>query len=560
MQPFHQSISARILATVLGLGLVAALLVGAAILTMEGLRDRTDNLRRSALQAVYAERINSLVALVVMDSRGIYAARDRNEMRYFADGIERNLVALNELMTSWLGEIAPDERAPVEALNVELGRLAQLRRRLIAAGLDKGADAARDIGEGNRSERQSLNEQLQAIAIRHSENDVRLAMQRIETYERNRIGILLLIGSLGIVIAMSAAWLVVSRTVLRPLKSLNASVDRMAGGDLQSAVAGTGRADEIGSIACSVEAFRHGLVQMQDIRAREHDNDKARLERAERIQRATMRFEQAIRDCMAKTHQSIAKVGEIADALRSLATVSTQETHSLSASAHEASVNAQSVASAAEQLHASVNAIFAQIERSSATAALAAKNAEEATTTVDELDGAVAKIGKVVALINDIAEQTNLLALNATIESARAGEAGRGFGVVAAEVKTLAQQTSSATGDIQHQIATVQHAARDAVNVIHAFEMTIGEINAAVRAITEAVRQQNSSTRDITESVHVSAQSVEAVSRGITGINDGIVRTRAASESATTVVASLKDEALRLEQEVSTLLKEIQAA
>ncbi len=141
--------------------------------------------------------------------------------------------------------------------------------------------------------------------------------------------------------------------------------------------------------------------------------------------------------------------------LRSLATLSTQETHSLSASAHEASLNAQSVASAAEQLHASVNAIFAQIERSSATAALAAKNAEEATTTVDELDGAVAKIGKVVALINDIAEQTSLLALNATIESARArARAGRGFGVVAAEVKTLAQQTSSATGDIQQQIAT----------------------------------------------------------------------------------------------------------
>lgn len=560
MQAFHKSISARILATVLGLGLVTVFLVGAVIYTMDGLRQRTDDLRRSALQAVYAERVNTLIAMVVMDSRGIYAARDQAEIRLFADGIRHNLAALDETMKSWLSETDPDQRTPVEALAAELTRFGELRRHVITTALDQGIAAAREIGESNRNDRQSLNLQLNATATRHSENEVRHAMRQIEAYERNRISILLLIGGLGVVIAMSAAWFVVSHTVLRPLKSLKTSVDRMASGDLQSAVTGTARSDEIGSIARSVEAFRNGLEQMQDIRTREQNNDKVQLARAERIQRAIARFEQAIGDCLEKTRQSIVKVGEISDALRSLVTLATQESHSLSASAHEAALNAQSVASAAEQLTASVNSIFAQIERSSATATLAAENAAEATRTVDELDGAVAKIGKVVALINEIAEQTNLLALNATIESARAGEAGRGFGVVAAEVKTLAQQTSSATGDIQQQIATVQDAARDAVTVIHRFDTTISEVNEAVRAITEAVRQQNSSTREITESVHASAQGVEAVSRGINGINDGIVRTRAASESATTVVASLKDEALRLEQEVSTLLKEIQAA
>ena len=560
MQAFHNSLSTRILSTVLGLGLVTALMVGAVVLTMDGLRNRTENLRRSALQAVYAERVNSLIAMVVMDSRGIYASRDQAEIKMFADGIIRSLAALDDTIKSWLGEIGPNQQAAVEALAVEVARFGDLRRRLIATALDQGITAAREIGESNRTARQSLNKKLDAAAARHGENDIRDTMRAIEDYERNRIGLLLLIGGLGAVLAMTTAWFVVSRTVLRPLEALKASVDSMADGDLKSSVRGTARLDEIGSIARSVEAFRHGLVQMRDIQAREHDYDKAQLARAERVQRAIARFEQAIGDCLAKTHQSIAKVSEIADSLRSLATLSTQESHTLSESAHEAALNAQSVASAAEQLNASVTAIFAQIERSSATAALAARNAEEATTTVDELDGAVAKIGKVVALINEIAEQTNLLALNATIESARAGDAGRGFGVVAAEVKTLAQQTSSATGDIQQQIATVQDAARDAVVVIHRFDTTISDVNESVRAITEAVRQQNSSTKEITESVHASAQSVEAVSRGISGINDGILRSRAASESATTVVASLKDEAARLEQEVSALLKEIQAA
>src|SRR5207248_1098992 len=143
----------------------------------------------------------------------------------------------------------------------------------------------------------------------------------------------------------------------------------------------------------------------------------------------------------------------------------------------EASMSVESVASASEQLSASINDISQQAAHAAGIASRAVNQARDTDGTVQGLAKSAGRIGEVVGLINTIAAQTNLLALIATIEAARAGEAGRGFAVVASEVKSLASQTAKATEEISEQIGDILTVVGDALDAIKAIRITIGELN-----------------------------------------------------------------------------------
>ena len=140
-------------------------------------------------------------------------------------------------------------------------------------------------------------------------------------------------------------------------------------------------------------------------------------------------------------------------AVEALSAVSAQ----ISTSIDEATQNVQSVAAASKDLSASITEVEANMKASRTIAGNAVAQVESAANANKELNAATQQINAIVALIGDIDEQTNLLALNATIEAARAGETGRGFSVVAGEVKALAERTGQATTDINKCIQEVQH-------------------------------------------------------------------------------------------------------
>ncbi|MFN3853559.1 MAG: PAS domain S-box protein [Phreatobacter sp.] len=181
------------------------------------------------------------------------------------------------------------------------------------------------------------------------------------------------------------------------------------------------------------------------------------------------------------------------------------------AAATQTSGNVQAVAAGAEEMTASVSEISRQVTHSRENSAQAVDQALRTNEIVGGLSQAAQRIGDVVQLINTIAEQTNLLALNATIEAARAGEAGRGFAVVASEVKALASQTSRATEEIAAQIASVQTSTDGAVQAIGAISETISTISSIAAAIASAVEEQTAVTAEMSANMRTAAEGVGAI-------------------------------------------------
>jgi len=139
------------------------------------------------------------------------------------------------------------------------------------------------------------------------------------------------------------------------------------------------------------------------------------------------------------------------------------------------------------------------------------------------------EIGDVVKAITSIAEQTNLLALNATIEAARAGEAGKGFAVVASEVKDLAQETARATEDIARRVEAIQADTAGAVSAISEISEIIASINDYQLTIASAVEEQTATTNEMSRSVAEAATGTGEIATNITGVAE------AASKSTETV-------------------------
>lgn len=253
--------------------------------------------------------------------------------------------------------------------------------------------------------------------------------------------------------------------------------------------------------------------------------------------------------------QTAEELQQTAGALSAGAEETSCQSTAVASASEEASANVQTVASAAEEMSSSINEITKQISNANKIALGAVEKAETTNTVVVEMGQAAQKVGDVISLINDIAEQTNLLALNATIEAARAGDAGKGFSVVASEVKSLAAQTAKATEEISHQIQLMQGTSQEAIKAIQEISNTINEIGDTSSAIAAAIEEQAATTKEIARNVQEASTGTAEVSQNIVGVQQAANETGSASSQLVSISNNLNDNAKKMSEQITAFLE-----
>ncbi|MFB9323657.1 methyl-accepting chemotaxis protein [Cryptosporangium minutisporangium] len=222
-------------------------------------------------------------------------------------------------------------------------------------------------------------------------------------------------------------------------------------------------------------------------------------------------------------------------------------TVTVSAAANQVSTNVQTVAAGAEEMGASIREIAQNAQEAARVGGDAVAIAESTNDTVTKLGQSSTEIGNVINVITSVAEQTNLLALNATIEAARAGEAGKGFAVVASEVKDLAQETAKATEEISSRIQAIQSDTGAAVEAIRRISDVIGKINDYQTAIAGAVEEQTATTNEMSRSVTEAATGSEHIALNISMVTQATQAAAAGITEAKRAATELAEMGAQLE-------------
>jgi len=393
-----------------------------------------------------------------------------------------------------------------------------------------------------------------------------------------------LIMGASLLLIAAAIWLFAEWMALKPLRAVVAALERISGGDYDQSL-DVGRGDEIGVIFKVLSSMSAKLKEnISEITAKTGEAE----EKAQAAMSATKEAEEA------KVRAFQARAEGMLHAAMSLEAVVTNITRAMedisgkSAEIHSGTeVQKERIASTATAME-EMSATVLEVARNASDAAAKGREAKNAAVegakvvessieamnktqqkTLDlkasmaALGERAQSIGGIMTVIEDIADQTNLLALNAAIEAARAGEAGRGFAVVADEVRKLAEKTMTATKEVGDSIRSIQEAAasnvssvEDAVSGLAGATELAGKSGKALQEIVRGAEDSASQIQSIATAAEEQAAATEEINHSVEEINVIASNTAQSVEESDAALSSLADEARTLSEVIAELKDE----
>ena len=424
----------------------------------------------------------------------------------------------------------PNEQATFDQYGSLLGQYRQLEARMRSLAQAGQLDALRGLLNGPLlSNSEQVNEVTEALVRFNTEQSRRTNQRAADQYDGALILVIGLLVAAGVMTLVCA--LLLTRSIVQPINQALVAAERIAEGDLTHRVRAEGR-DEAARLLQAT-----GRMQ-----------DKLR-ETVQLINGSATQLASAAEELNCVTDESAKGLQQQNNEIQQAATAVNQMTSAV----EEVARNAASTSDASsEATRSAIDGRDLVLETVGAIERMSS-GVQAAERLIVELAGQSRDIGKVLDVIRGLADQTNLLALNAAIEAARAGEAGRGFAVVADEVRALAHRTQQSTSEIERMIGSIQSGTGHAVEAMRtSTERAESTLNmargagTALDSIASAVEQINERNLVIASAAEEQAQVAREVDRNLVNINDlsvqsatGAHQTSAASAELTRLAVDL---------------------
>ena len=482
--------------------------------------------RREASRAVLGDSADKAVELVGRVQRGLLQGGDISQYQYAVDVSALLQQARFQVRGYTYSGDAQYQQTALKAIDQALAELKALPAKVPAehaASLDDAAtalagyrDAVNQFGSAQAASEQALQHMAdQGSVLLQTSQTMTTSQTAVRNAGASQAKTLLVAATaLALALGLLAAW-AITRQIIIPLRQTLNAAERVASGDLSQDLP-VQRRDELGQLQASMQRMTQGLRELIG----------GIGDGVTQIASAAVELSAVTEQTSAGVNNQKVETDQVATAMNQM----TATVHEVARNAEQASEAALMADQQAREGDRVVGEAVAQIERLASEVA----NSSEA---MNQLKAESDKIGSVLDVIKSVAQQTNLLALNAAIEAARAGEAGRGFAVVADEVRSLAQRTQQSTEEIEELIAGLQSGTQRVASVMdNSRQLTDSSVELTRRAggsletITRTVSSIQAMNQQIATAAEEQSAVAEEINRSVMNVRDISDQTSAASE------------------------------